>query len=219
VRKELQIEVAGEELILLPEFAVLWPARRTLFVADVHLGKDASFRSLGVPVHVPATEETLARLSHVLDVTKPRELVVLGDLWHSKRGRTAEAMEAFLTWRKAWSSTGMTLVEGNHDLRSGALPPEADMVEVAEPFAIGPFSLCHFPDSCEAPGYRLAGHVHPSVTLTGKDRQSLTLPAFIFGPTMGLLPAFGGFTGMAGVSPTIDDRTFVIADQRVVAVK
>lgn len=216
---EQQVEVAGEKLILLPEFAVLWPARRTLFVADVHLGKDASFRSLGVPVHVPATEETLARLSHILEITGPHELVVLGDLWHSKRGRTAEAVQAFLTWRRAWASIGMTLVEGNHDLRSGALPPEADMCEVAEPFAMGPFSLCHYPDGCEAPGYRLAGHVHPAVVLTGKARQSLRLPAFIFGPKMGLLPAFGGFTGMGGVSPTVDDRTFVIAERRVVAVR
>jgi len=219
VRTELPIEVAGEQLTLLPEFAVLWPARRTLFVADVHLGKDASFRSFGIPVPGSATEDTLDRLSQVLEATSPSELVVLGDLWHSRQGRTPAAVEAFLAWRRCWPLVQMTLVEGNHDLRAGLLPAGANIEQVAEPFAMGPFSLCHHPDGCEVSGYRLAGHVHPSVVLRGKAKQALRLPAFIFGPSMGLLPAFGGFTGMAAVQPLSDDRAFVVAENRVVAVR
>ena len=46
----LNVHVAGEDLLLLPEKAVYWPAEQMLIVADIHFGKAASFRALGVPV-------------------------------------------------------------------------------------------------------------------------------------------------------------------------
>ena len=46
-------------------------------------------------------------------------------------------------------------------------------------------------------GYRLAGHIHPSVVLYGTARQSMRLPAFVFGLEGAILPAFGDFTGTA----------------------
>src|SRR6185436_15640126 len=51
--------VAGEELLLLPERAAYWPAKRALFVADYHLGKAASFRSAGIPLPAGTTSETV----------------------------------------------------------------------------------------------------------------------------------------------------------------
>ena len=42
--------LAGEAVELLPERALHWIRERTLFVADVHLGKAAAFRAGGVPV-------------------------------------------------------------------------------------------------------------------------------------------------------------------------
>ncbi|CAN5366364.1 hypothetical protein BH10PSE17_BH10PSE17_35830 [soil metagenome] len=44
------VEQAGERLELLPERAIWWPGERTLLIADVHFGKGAAFRALGVPV-------------------------------------------------------------------------------------------------------------------------------------------------------------------------
>lgn len=207
--------MAGEKLVLLPERAIFWPERKAVLVADVHLGKDVSFRSLGVSVPGSATESSLCRLDDVLTLTEARELYVLGDLWHSRMGRTPEAMDCFLAWRRRWSRMEMTLVEGNHDKLSGALPSEGATTEVTEPFAVGPFSLCHYPDVSVETGYRLAGHVHPSVVLRGKARQAIQLPAFIFGPEGGILPAFGDFTGHGVLMPDAFDKTFVIAGEKV----
>jgi hypothetical protein len=44
------------------------------------------------------------------------------------------------------------------------------------------------------------------------------LPCFWFGAEVGLLPAFGGFTGSADVAPRGGDRVFVIADGEVIEV-
>ena len=44
------VTIAGERLQLLPQRALLWPARALLMVADAHFGKAARFRTLGVPV-------------------------------------------------------------------------------------------------------------------------------------------------------------------------
>ena len=44
------MELAGEQMDLLPERAVWWGARGALLVADVHLGKASTFRARGLPV-------------------------------------------------------------------------------------------------------------------------------------------------------------------------
>ena len=44
----LHVEVGGASLVLLAERAAYLPAQRALLVADVHVGKAASFRGLGV---------------------------------------------------------------------------------------------------------------------------------------------------------------------------
>ena len=63
----LGVELAGEAVCLLPRRALWWRAMRTLFVADVHLGKAETFRTLGVPVPAGPTEATLARLGTLVD--------------------------------------------------------------------------------------------------------------------------------------------------------
>ena len=58
-----QRPISGEQLDLLPEKAIWWPRRRTLLVADVHCGKDATFRAMGVPVPVREGEWGASGLS------------------------------------------------------------------------------------------------------------------------------------------------------------
>jgi len=45
-----EIIFGTESLILLADRALHWPKRKTLVLADVHLGKDATFRAAGLPV-------------------------------------------------------------------------------------------------------------------------------------------------------------------------
>ena len=58
--------LCGERVRLHPERALHWPAGDALFVADVHLGKAASFRASGVPLPRGSTQADLTRLSSLL---------------------------------------------------------------------------------------------------------------------------------------------------------
>ncbi len=207
----------GEQLLLLPERAMYWPAKGTLFIADFHLGKAASFRSAGIPLPSGTTTENVERLGRAIDKTRARQVIFLGDFLHSAEGRAQKTFERFAAWREARNTLELTIVRGNHDKKAGD-PPEAwdaRCIEAGE--ALGPFILNHEPGASRG-GYALAGHIHPAVRLTASGEASLRLPCFWFGARYGVLPAFGAFTGNAEVRPRAGDQVFVIAEQEVLQV-
>lgn len=213
----LETELAGERVALLPERALYHPRTATLLVADPHWGKAAAFRAAGVPVPGGTTAEGLARLTRALETTGAAKLVILGDLFHARAAKQRATVEVALAWRDRHAALPITLIRGNHDRHAGDPPPELRIDCCDPPCADPPFVLAHHP--FESPdGYVLAGHVHPSVTLRGAGRQRERLPCFHFGPRVGILPAFGDFTGTADVAVTPGDRVFVIAGDRVLAV-
>lgn len=67
--------------------------------------------------------------------------------------------------------------------------------------------------------YQLCGHVHPCIRLSGKAKQSLRLPCFYFTQHLGLLPAFGGFTGMHAIKPVSGDVVVGIAEGDLVRIQ
>ena len=208
--------VAGVELHLLAERAAWLPSSRTLLVADLHIGKAAAFRSHGVPVPGGTTLDALERLSLLVRRHGAERIVFLGDFLHSARGRLPATLAHVLAWREAHAALVLTLVEGNHDRHAGP-PPDALRIEmVREPLVEGPLRLCHHPVA-DAGGYVIAGHLHPAFVLRARANERLRLPCYWFGPRVGVLPAFGGFTGMAQVEPEAGDRIWVIADDRVLA--
>jgi metallophosphoesterase superfamily enzyme len=86
-----------------------------------------------------------------------------------------------------------------------------------EPFACGPFALCHHPE-VQSEAYVLAGHVHPVFHLR-TARESLRLPCFLLGTSRAILPAFGAFTGGHALIPQRTDRVYVVADELVFPVE
>ncbi|HET7731357.1 MAG TPA: ligase-associated DNA damage response endonuclease PdeM [Usitatibacter sp.] len=209
--------VAGETLVLLPERAVFWPAKKALFVADFHLGKAASFRVAGIPLPSGTTAENVQRLGRAIDRTQACEIVFLGDFLHSAAGRTERTFATFSAWREARRDVALTIVRGNHDKKAGDPPCEwnARCIEAGE--TAGPFVLNHEPGPSPA-GYALAGHIHPAVRLSASGEKPLRLPCFWFGARYGVLPAFGAFTGNAEVLPRRGDQVYVIAEEEVLKV-
>jgi DNA ligase-associated metallophosphoesterase len=211
------IELSGETLWLLPEKAIYWPARSTLVVSDLHIGKAAAFRAAGVPVPEQTTGATLDKLARAVARTGAERILCLGDLLHAPTGRTDATLEAVAAWRERHAGLSIVLVRGNHDMHSGDPPPTWAIECVDEPWEEGPFTWRHKP-GLAAGRYALAGHIHPALALDGAGRQRLTLPCFLFGPQLGVLPAFGEFTGAALVRPAPGDRVYVIAGEQVMAV-
>jgi DNA ligase-associated metallophosphoesterase len=206
----LPTTIGDEAVELFADRALLWTRMRTLFVADVHLGKAAAFRAGGVPVPRGSTAADLARLAALVDASGAQRLVVLGDFLHAKAGVVPALDAAFLAWRDAHPSLAITLVRGNHDANAGDPPERWGVDVVGEPHALPPFLACHAPASPRT-GYALCGHVHPGVRLSGRGDETVRLPCFVLGRRRAILPAFGRMTGLAIVAPAPDETIVAIA--------
>ncbi len=221
----LRIRVAGADVVLHPSGAALLSASQTLLIADAHFGKAVSFRKLGVPVPQGTTTETLDQLTAVLADTQARRIVFLGDFLHSRRSHAAGTLQALQRWRAQHANVELTLVRGNHDDRAGDPPTSLGIHVTDEPLPLAPFALCHHPKPVPD-AYVLAGHWHPCISVGGRTFERLRLPCFWFGDdsgalpenAVGVLPAFGSFTGMHRIEPRAGDRIFPVADDVVRAI-
>lgn len=211
------LELAGETLHLLRERAIYRPATQTLLVADAHWGKAAAFRAGGLGVPGGTTEENFARLSSAIDRSCAKRIVFLGDFLHARAGRTIRTLGALAEWQRARPGIEMVLVRGNHDRAAGDPPPALGIRCVDAPLLEAPFALAHHPNPVVG-FYTLAGHIHPAVRLVGRGRQREKLPCFWLGEQVGVLPAFGSFTGTAIVQPAAGDTVCVVAADEVVEI-
>ncbi len=214
---DVTLTLAGETVSLLPERALYWHRRSTLIVADAHWGKAAAFRASSVAIPGEMTDDDLARLSAALTRTQPEHIVYLGDLLHAKAGRSPRTFAAVEAWRARYSHIEMTLVRGNHDRGAGDPPDDWNIACADAPVIDPPFAFQHFPAGV-AGCYALAGHLHPGAILSGGGHQNLKLPCFWFSRQIGVLPAFGSFTGTSPIQPQRGDRIYVVADDEVIGV-
>ena len=197
------------DLVLLPARAAFAPASASLFVADVHIGKAATFRALGLPAPAGTTRENLARLDSLIDDMQPRTLVVLGDLFHSRDAFRDTTLDEFAAWRMRRQALDIILVLGNHDAKAGAEGRRLGLQIVREPHAFDGLICRHYPPVDETDAPTLAGHLHPQARLSGPGRDTLRLPCFVMRPESLILPAFGEFTG--GSIATADLQTSLCA--------
>jgi DNA ligase-associated metallophosphoesterase len=211
------IHVAGESLLLLPEKAVFWPAQKMLIIADIHFGKAASFRALGIPVPRGTTTENLMALDALVDAHGARHVVFLGDFLHARAAHASSTQQAMLAWRERRRDLRLTLVRGNHDKHAGDPAAVLGIELVDEPHMAGPFAFCHHP-GLDTRGYALAGHVHPAWVLATRF-DSLRLPCFVVGTDRMILPSFGAFTGGHVVTRAPGDAIFVTSGEAVHSVR
>jgi DNA ligase-associated metallophosphoesterase len=217
IQGSVAIELGGEQLILLPQKAAFWPRERMLIIADIHFGKAAAFRSWGIPVPRGTTSENLHALDDLILLTGAQHLLFLGDFLHARAAHVAGTQAAMLAWRRKNCELVLTLVRGNHDKHAGDPAEHLGIDLVDEPYTLGPLSFCHHPDIA-APGYVLAGHVHPVYMLATRF-DALRLPCFVAGPHRMILPSFGSFTGGHALRPEPDERIWVSSGEAVHSVR
>jgi DNA ligase-associated metallophosphoesterase len=213
----MNAQFAGEAVLLLPEKAVYWPREEMLIIADIHFGKAAAFRAHGVPVPGGTTRQNLDALDALMARHATRQIVFLGDFLHARAAHAVATVAAMLAWRQSHAALRLVLVRGNHDRHAGDPAAALGIEVVDEPYALGPFAFCHHPDVA-APGFVLAGHVHPVFILSSRH-DSLRLPCFLANATRMILPSFGAFTGGHVVAPGHGERVFVSSGDAVHCVR
>lgn len=206
----LAFELDGHRVEAQPERALWWPSGRTLFIADLHLGKGSAFAAAGIPVPSGPTAADLADLGAMIDRVGAERVVILGDLLHARTARDQHTLDAFSRWRAQRRALSLLLIRGNHDAQAGDPPGDWRFDCADEPFEDGPFTLAHHPEPALAGrGYGLCGHVHPAARLRGPGWMAARAPCMVIGPRRAILPAFGRFTGGKVHAPAARERLIV----------
>lgn len=209
------IDIGQTQLQLLPEKAIYIKELNSLLMADVHLGKSETFQTLGIPIPNLINQQTLRRLYQLCYEFQPENLIILGDLFHSKLALVDEVLEI---WSNFITSINITvqLIIGNHDRPLFQTLEHIPIQFIAETLQVGHLLLSHEPCP-QGDRLNICGHFHPCVRL--KTRlDSLRLPCFYLDHSQNLLmvPSFGEFTGSYEVQPKTNTTVYVVADDAVI---
>jgi DNA ligase-associated metallophosphoesterase len=210
------------DIVLLPGRAAFLPATQTLLVADLHLGKAATFRKAGIPVPEGSAQRDLARLERLVGETAATRLVILGDLFHAAGGCTPDVFAEFAAVRQRMVNTAVLLVIGNHDRRIGRLPADLGIDSCLRTLDEPPFHFVHEPATrLDEPGrtaFTIGGHLHPTVSIRGPGGDRIIDRCFVAEDSLLVLPAFGSFTGGHRTAVLPGLRLWIARDDGVVDV-
>lgn len=214
----LDFNFLDQDLVLLPQKAIYWKQQKALIAADVHLGKVGHFRKAGIAVPRNLEQSDLSTLSDLIFEHKPEKLFFLGDLFHSDMNAD---WEWFKLWRQQFPKLEITLIKGNHDIINDQHYHELN-IALQDQLLIEPFLMLHHPLSDtvleQTRAYAFCGHIHPGVNLSGRGRQSVTIPCFAFGDKQAVLPSFGRFTGRVAIRQLRTDKIFGVLQDKVIAI-
>lgn len=212
----------GVSFHLYPDGTAFAPELNVLFIADVHLGKSAHFRAFGIPTPKGIHEHAMTALHAAIGRHANAQVVFLGDLFHNLQNHeTADLHELISTY----PDSDFHLIVGNHDIDL----PQWPELHIHSSLDFDSLVCLHEPPGADFNAnipfdrermaerypnrHLLCGHLHPGALLRGKGRGRVRIKAFYFGDGIGVLPAFGPFTGAHALQ--VDGQYFGIAEGQV----
>ncbi|MEL0301377.1 MAG: ligase-associated DNA damage response endonuclease PdeM [Flavobacteriaceae bacterium] len=208
-----RIKLKGNHFDLHPSGAAFWVEKKTLLLADVHLGKVAHFRKNGIAVPRKAEGAFYKKITLLLNEFEVERILFLGDLFHSFQNNEWHLFTAWVKQQKA----SMILVEGNHDVIPASQFEQIGL-QVVDHFIEEAFYFSHLPEEKET-HFVFCGHVHPGVKLKGNGLQQMKMPCFFQSPQQMILPAFGAFTGLHILTPKAGDYVYITTGKEVVEIE
>lgn len=192
-----------------------WPKKNAIILSDVHLGKIFHFRKNGIPIPTDMMAEPYKKLDLAIEKYQPETVYILGDLFHSNHNPEWEYLHSYV---ESYDKIQFVLRAGNHDTSTLKNAYESGMKVMEEDIQVGNMIMTHHPpeEIKESEFYYLSGHVHPAVSMRSGPRQSVRLPCFYFSDNIGILPAFGNFTGTYKLKPKRNDRVIAILGTKLV---
>lgn len=200
--------IKDQQLWLSPERCIFWEEEKALILSDLHFGKTGHFRKSGIAVPPSVYREDLHRLLTQIQYFQPRQLLIVGDLFHSREN---QELTLFRRWREDLGHLAVLLIKGNHDILEEGWYANAGITVHTEQLHIGDFAFIHdITEQKECKAYCFSGHIHPGVWISGMGKQALRFPCFYFGEDYAVLPAFSRFTGTASIDPSPNANVFAI---------
>jgi uncharacterized protein len=183
-------------LRLVPDLsgALYMPDDATLLVADLHLEQGASLARRGIHVPPYDTLATLQQLEQVLEATKARQLILLGDSFHDSRAHGEIDVSVRQRLLAITSSVSTIWISGNHD----PLPPEGLGGTMLDELSLGALVLRHIPGEVVDGSFEIAGHLHPGAAIIQRNHRVHT-KCFVSDGRRLIMPAFGTYTGALNV--------------------
>lgn len=217
------LTVNATPLVADPSGALVWPARRLVAVADLHLEKGSHFAARRRPLPPFDSAETLTRLEAVLARHRPRTVVCLGDSFHDvdAPGRLPPAAAARLDALTA--AHDWIWIAGNHDPAPDAAPDARWGGRVAGELVLGGLVFRHAAAAGPVAGGEVSGHFHPKAAVRARGRR-MSARCFVADGRRLILPAFGAYAGGLNVlAPPIREllaapfQVYLLARGRIVA--
>lgn len=185
----LEIDFAGQRLVLDAGLGLYWPARQMLVVSDLHLEKASFLTRFGSPLAPYDTLDTLNRLEALVARYQPQSLVMLGDSFHDRHAWERLETTARQQFRTICGAVDTChLVEGNHDI--GLLSESG--LNFTDSLEMDGLTFRHEPAECPEP--QIIGHFHPKLRISLHGHR-LTGKCFAINQNLLIMPAFGSFTG------------------------
>jgi len=146
------------------------PGDRTLVISDLHMGWEVQLSEQGI--HIPSQmTRMLNRLLRIVELTRPKSLVILGDVKHTVSRVELEEWRDIPRFFEALTGklSNIMVVPGNHDGNLEALTPVNVEICSSSGIVVDGVGLLHghaWPSpsllECES---LVMGHVHPTLFL------------------------------------------------------
>jgi hypothetical protein len=140
---------------------------KILVIAELHLGLEYEIYKSGISIP-PQREKFLETLEKLLEITKAKKLVIVGDIKHKVPGSTIREDKEIPRFLEQISSKVKTIiVKGNHDDRIEGILPKNIKIYSSHGFKIKKYGFFHghaWPSKtlmkCD---YLFMGHIHPAI--------------------------------------------------------
>ena len=179
-------KINNQTLILDYRKFIFWVEESIILLSDLHIGKVSHFNKNGIFVPKDVSFENLKILKSGIQDYGPKEILFLGDLFHSSYNHEWEEWLDFFNNSKLI----FTLILGNHD----KINFKIENLNIFKNLIKDPFYFSHIPCP-ETLTFNICGHIHPAFKIRGKARQSIKLPCYFMTLNQLILPSFGQFTG------------------------
>jgi DNA ligase-associated metallophosphoesterase len=188
-RRDLEIAVNGESLLLDASGAAFAKDHATLIFADLHFEKGSSYARSRQFLPPYDTASSLLRMMQAVARHNPARVIALGDSFHDSGAADRLAVAQRDQLRALSRAVRFTWITGNHDPQ----PPLWLGGEMAESLRLGGLVLRHEPLAAFEPG-EVAGHLHPCASVA-KWGRSVRRRCFVSDGLRLVLPSFGAYTG------------------------